>query len=134
HFTDSTFNNPNDHAYAICNEMRQRKVSIQYTPYMSPFSPSKELFSLLKETGCDGITFGVDALSENMLLNLKKGFKVADVYQAARYCQELDIPFSLNLLLGGPGETKKTVLESLRNIEEINPVDSSHYRSHKHDH
>ncbi len=122
HFTDSTFNNPNDHAYAICNEMVQRKVSIQYTPYMNPSSPSKELFSLLKKTGCDGITFGVDALSEKMLLNLKKGFKVADVDQAARYCREIDIPFSLNLLFGGPGETKETVLESLNNIEKINPV------------
>jgi len=122
HFTDSTFNNPNDHAYAICNEMIQRKVSIQYTPYMSPLSPSKELFGLLKQTGCDGITFGVDALSEQMLLNLKKGFTVANIYQAARYCRELDIPCSLNLLFGGPGETKETVIESLKNIEKINPV------------
>ncbi|MCW5202170.1 radical SAM protein [Desulfobulbus sp. US4] len=122
HFTDSTFNNPNDHAYAICNEMVQRKVSIQYTPYMSPFSPRKELFGLLKQTGCDGITFGVDTLSKNMLLNLKKGFKITDVYQAAHYCRKFDIPFSINLLFGGPGENKETVLETLKNIEKINPV------------
>ena len=88
---------------------------------MSPSSPSKELFNILKQTGCDGITFGVDALSEKMLLSLKKGFKVADSYQASRYCQELKIPFSLNLLFGGPGETKETVLESLNNIGKINP-------------
>ncbi|CAK8711488.1 hypothetical protein KKHLCK_00480 [Candidatus Electrothrix laxa] len=125
HFTDSTFNNPNDHAYAICNEMIQRKVSIQYTPYMTPFPPSKKLFYLLKQTGCDGITFGVDALSEKMLLRLKKGFKVAHVHQAARYCKEIDIPCSLNLLFGGPGETKKTVLESLENIDRIKPIASS---------
>ena len=125
HFTDSTFNNPNDHAYAICNEMIRRKLSIQYTPYMTPFSPSKELFNLLKKTGCDGITFGVDALSEKMLLGLKKGFKVAHVHQAARYCKEVDIPCSLSLLFGGPGESKETVLESLENIEKIKPVASS---------
>lgn len=125
HFTDSIFNNPNDHAYAICNEMIQRKVSIQYTLYMTPFSSSKELFNLLKQTGCDGITFGVDALSEKMLLSLKKGFKVAHVHQAANYCKEFEIPCSLSLLLGGPGETKETVLESLENIEKIKPVASS---------
>ncbi|MCP4683340.1 MAG: radical SAM protein [Desulfobacterales bacterium] len=122
HFTDSVFNAPHDHAYAVCCEMVRRKVSIQYTPYMTPLVRSKELLSLLKQTGCNGITFGADSLSDRMLLNLKKGFKVVDIYQASRSCQKLDIPFSLNLLFGGPGETKKTVLESLENIKTIRPV------------
>ncbi|WPD21010.1 MAG: lipid biosynthesis B12-binding/radical SAM protein [Candidatus Electrothrix scaldis] len=122
HFSDSTFNNPHEYAYAICDEMIKRKVFIQYTPYMSPSSPSKELFRLLKQTGCDGITFGVDTLSEKIVHSLKKGFKIEEVYQAALYCREFEIPFSLNLLFGGPGETKETAMESLSNIEKIKPV------------
>ncbi|MCI5125261.1 MAG: radical SAM protein [Candidatus Electrothrix sp. AR5] len=31
HFTDSTFNNPNDHAYAICNEMSQQDLFPRYS-------------------------------------------------------------------------------------------------------
>ncbi|MCI5138927.1 MAG: hypothetical protein D3922_11060, partial [Candidatus Electrothrix sp. AR1] len=49
-------------------------------------------------------------------------FKIAHVHQASRYCREFDIPFSFNLLFGGPGETKETVQESLNNIERIRPV------------
>lgn len=122
HFSDSTFNNPNDHAFAMCREMVKRGVSIQYTPYMSPYAPSKELLSLAKQSGCDGITYGTDAVSEQMLVNLKKGFTVKDIEQSAQFCKELDIPFSLNLLFGGPGETKETVLESLNNIDRIQPI------------
>ena len=122
HFSDSTFNNPNSHALAICNEMAQKKISIQYTPYMTPFASSRELFSLLKQTGCDGITFGTDTVSEKMLVSLRKGFTLGDIDQATCLCREFEIPFSLNLLFGGPGETRETVMESLRNIEKINPV------------
>lgn len=122
HFSDSTFNIPNEHAFNICNEMKRRNISIQYTPYMSPYSPSREIFTLLKETGCDGITFGTDIISEKMLLNMQKGFTVADIFKSSDLCKELDIPFSMNLLFGGPGETKETVMESLHNIDKMKPV------------
>jgi radical SAM superfamily enzyme YgiQ (UPF0313 family) len=122
HFSDSTFNIPNEHAINICKEMIKRGISIKYTPYMSPHSPSKKLLSLLKKTGCDGIIFGTDTVSEKMLINLKKDFTVSDIYQSAKFCKEFKIPFSLNLLCGGPGETKETIRESLDNISRIKPV------------
>lgn len=122
HFSDSTFNIPNDHAIAVCKEMIRRGVTIKWTPYMSPYSPSRDLMELVLKTGCDGIVFGPDSVSEKMLLNLEKGFTVADIEQSSELCKELDIPFSLNLLFGGPGETKETVIETLDNIDRLKPT------------
>ena len=122
HFSDSTFNIPNEHAIAICREMIKRKVKIKWTPYMSPYSPSEELLTLVKKTGCDGIVFGADSVSEKMLESLKKEFTVAEIYKSAELCSKLDIPFSLNLLFGGPGETKETVMETLDNLDRIKPI------------
>ncbi len=57
-----------------------------------------------------------------MLLNLNKGFTVEDVDQYVAFCKEFDLPFSLNLLFGGPGETKETVMETLDNLDRLEPV------------
>ena len=122
HFSDSTFNIPNEHAEAICREMIKRGVKVKWTPYMSPYSPSEELLALVRETGCDGIVFGADSVSDKMLENLKKEFTVADIYKSAELCKKLEIPFSLNLLFGGPGETKETVKETLDNLDKMKPI------------
>jgi len=122
HFSDSTFNIPKDHAMDVCREMIRRGVKIKWTPYMSPYSPSRELLVLVQKTGCDGIVFGADSVSEKMLLNLEKEFTVADISRSSELCKELDIPFSLNLLFGGPGETKETVMETLDNLDRLRPV------------
>ncbi|MCP4296345.1 MAG: radical SAM protein, partial [Proteobacteria bacterium] len=122
HFSDSTFNIPIDHAMAVCREMIRREVKIKWTPYMSPYFPSRELLVLVQKTGCDGIVFGADSVSEKMLINLKKEFTVADISRSSELCKELDIPFSLNLLFGGPGETEETVIETLDNLDRLKPV------------
>ncbi|MBI3599858.1 MAG: cobalamin B12-binding domain-containing protein [Nitrospinae bacterium] len=122
HFSDSTFNIPNEHAIAVCKEMVKRGIRVKWTPYMSPFLPSEELFTLVKKTGCDGIVFGADSVSETMLGNLEKEFSVSDINMASLICKELEIPFSLNLLFGGPGETKETVMETLDNLDRMKPI------------
>lgn len=122
HFSDSTFNIPNEHAIAVCKEMIKRGIRVKWTPYMSPYLPSEELLTLVKKTGCDGIVFGADSVSDKMLKNLEKEFTAANIKKASELCKKLDIPFSLNLLFGGPGETKETVMETLDNLDRMKPI------------
>jgi radical SAM superfamily enzyme len=54
-----------------------------------------------------------------MLTTYRKPFRVVDVFQAHRRAREADINTAHYFLFGGPGESEKTVTESLDNIEEL---------------
>ena len=79
----------------VCKEMIKRNIKVKWTPYMSPHDPNQELLELLLKTGCDGIIYGPDSVSEKMLVTLEKEFVVADVINSAKLCKKLKIPFSL---------------------------------------
>jgi hypothetical protein len=72
-----------------------------------------ELCDLMKRSGCIGVSLGPDACSERVLAAYRKGIGMADVAEAVRLLRRHDIPFETCIILGGPGETRETVGESI---------------------
>jgi radical SAM superfamily enzyme YgiQ (UPF0313 family) len=56
-----------------------------------------------------------------MLRNLGRDFAVGDIKYAAEACQQQNLPFIFYLLLGGPGETRETLRETIETVKEIGP-------------
>jgi hypothetical protein len=75
----------------------------------------------MKRAGCAGIDFGVDSGCDEMLENLGRDFTMSDVVETADLCHLHDISFMFDLLLGGPGETNETVVETVESMKKINP-------------
>ncbi|MCP4601843.1 MAG: radical SAM protein [Proteobacteria bacterium] len=120
-FVDAVFNRPESHAAAICEEIIRRKLDISFTGYFVPKGDLKELPTLLKRAGCTAVEFGTDALSDPVLAALGKGFTVDEAIAYSLRIAEVGIPQCHNLILGSPGETEKTIEESLARLDEIDP-------------
>jgi radical SAM superfamily enzyme YgiQ (UPF0313 family) len=120
-FVDSVFNNPTAHAVAVAREVGRLPVGIRYGCYASPRGFTPELAEALAASGCEGVEFGTDSLSEPTLRAFRKPFGVDDVYAAARACREVGLPQCHHLIFGGPGETAETIEETIERIEEIAP-------------
>jgi radical SAM superfamily enzyme YgiQ (UPF0313 family) len=58
-----------------------------------------------------------DSASETMLRNLRKGFGLAQVRQTVELARESGIQCTWFFLLGGPGETRQTVEETVSFVE-----------------
>jgi radical SAM superfamily enzyme YgiQ (UPF0313 family) len=112
-FVDSVFSYPEEHATGICKEICRRKLRIRWEAMTNPRGATQELVQAMKESGCIGIEFGIDTASAEMLLSLRKGFTQSDIAKAASLYAEVNIPTSVYLLIGGPGETEKTVAETV---------------------
>lgn len=113
-FTDSTFNVPESHAIGICEEVIRRKLRVNLSAVsINPLNVSRELFSLMKRAGFCSLVITPDSASETMLKNLRKGFGVAEVRKVAELAREAGIQCSWFFLLGGPGETRETVEETV---------------------
>ena len=123
HFCDSEFNIPEGHARDICLELIGRGLGdkVRWYTYASPVPFSQELGALCRRAGCAGIDFGVDSGSDVMLRRLGRDFKVADVSRTAEVCHQQGIVFMYDLLLGGPGETRESVKETVETMKRISP-------------
>jgi radical SAM superfamily enzyme YgiQ (UPF0313 family) len=118
-FTDSTFNVPESHALGICNEIIRRRLRVNLSSVsINPRCVSRELFSAMKRAGFCSLVITPDSASETMLTNLRKGFGVAEVRRAADLAREIGLQATWFFLLGGPGETKETVEETVSFAEQ----------------
>ena len=76
-------------------------------------SVTYEDLKFYKEHNMISIRFGIESGSQRILDIMEKKFKTKDVYTALKYCRDLKIGVATdNIMLGMPGETKETVIES----------------------
>jgi radical SAM superfamily enzyme YgiQ (UPF0313 family) len=123
HTCDSEFNIPSRHAEAVCEEMIRRKLGqrVRWYAYCTPRAFSRRLANLMRQAGCVGIDFGVDSGNDRMLHTLGRDFTADDLREVARICHQQRLPFMYDLLLGGPGETRETVQETIELMRELSP-------------
>ncbi len=115
HLCDSEFNLPRDHAMKVCEALQDAGLSerIRWYTYASPADFDEELAIRMAEAGCAGINFGVDHCHPEILRALGRRHGPEDLERAAGAARAAGIPFFFDLLLGGPGETRKTLREAV---------------------
>ena len=118
-FTDGVFNFPPDHALAICQKLRERKLDVRWAADINLVAVSQELVTSMKEAGCRNIALGIDTASEKMLRSYRKGFDKEDIVTAAKLLTEAEIRFAYWVLFGGPGENLDTAQETIDFLQEV---------------
>jgi len=115
--TDSSFNASAEHALAVASAFRSAGVRIPWGAFFTPVSPPDGFYKSLAQAGCTHVEFGTDALCDAMLARIRKPFRVADVLSAHRSARDAELHTAHFLLLGGPGESRETVGETLQRAE-----------------
>ena len=118
-FVDSVFSFPEHHAKDICREIIRRGLHISWEAMTNPRGITDELVELMERSGCIGVELGIDSASEEMLFNMGKNFTCDDIAKTAKLYKRYGIPFSVYLLLGGPGETDQTIKDTVDFLDQI---------------
>ncbi|MFZ5571857.1 MAG: B12-binding domain-containing radical SAM protein [Thermodesulfobacteriota bacterium] len=113
-FTDSVFNWPRSHALAVCEEIIRRRIRIRWLAYCNPAGLDAEMAAVFQRAGCAGIELGLDAVTDEMLINMGKGFSRADIARAYQALHKAGLPFAVFLLFGGPGDSFRNMQETQR--------------------
>lgn len=122
YFIDSIFNFPLEHAMEICEEIIKKGLKIKWTAFFHPKFITKELTTLLVQSGCSGVEFGVDSASDKILEKLKKGFCVKEIIDSTSICQKAGLKVCWYLLLGAPGEDMESLKETFDVMGKISPT------------
>jgi radical SAM superfamily enzyme YgiQ (UPF0313 family) len=110
---DNTFNLPTAYAKDFCSEITRRRLDIQWRCILYPWRVDEDLVERMARAGCVEVSFGFESGSREILRSLNKRFQPEEVRSISKRLEDHGIDRMGFLLLGGPGETKETALESL---------------------
>jgi radical SAM superfamily enzyme YgiQ (UPF0313 family) len=119
-FVDNTFNLPPSYALALCKRMVAAGLKLDWRCIVHPGSVTAELATAMAEAGCREISLGFESGCQSILKAMNKRFRPADVREASRLFAGCGIRCMGFLMLGGPGETRESVEESLAFAESLN--------------
>lgn len=113
-FVDSTFNSPPGHAVQVCEAITRRHLDVRLdTTNFTPATASPELLGAMKSAGFRTLGITAESASDPVLEKLEKGFNAAKVREVADRVERHGIKTLWIFLVGGPGETAKTLEETL---------------------
>ena len=119
-FCDNNFNVPNRHALAICQEIIDRKLNVNWgTGTIKPLNITDDVLHLFKDSGCEYLSLSVESASAKMLKRMQRGCTVDHIKQSLTSLSRSNIPFSVSLMFGAPGETPETIAETLALIDDF---------------
>jgi radical SAM superfamily enzyme YgiQ (UPF0313 family) len=112
-FVDNTFNLPLSYAKEFCDRLAKAKLNLSWRCILYPWKVDEELVEKMAEAGCKEVSLGCESGSEKILRAMNKKFQLEEVKRISANPKHYGIRRIGFLLLGGPGEDRKTVEESL---------------------
>lgn len=112
-FVDNTFNLPSSYAKEICRAIIRQGLGIDWWCILYPGRVDEDLIRLMAEAGCKEVSLGFESGCERILKVMNKRFGPEEIRKTSLMLEKNGIQQTGFLLLGGPGETRESVLESL---------------------
>lgn len=115
--TDSAFNADPDHSMAVARAFRKAGLTIPWGAFFAPTTLPEDYFRVMADGGLTHVEFGTESLSDAVLAAYGKPFRRQDVLTAHRMARNAGLYTAHYLLFGGPGETPRTLTETLDTLE-----------------
>ncbi|MFO7760647.1 MAG: cobalamin-dependent protein [Desulfobia sp.] len=112
-FVDNLFNVPSGYAESLCDALITADADIAWQAIIYPERLDNQLVGKMARAGCTGVALGFESGSKQILSALNKKFGPIDIRNVSELFRRSGISRRGFLLLGGPGETRDTVEESL---------------------
>ncbi len=127
YISDDTFTMREDRVIAICRKIIERNLAITWFSISRVNLISEEMLYWMRRAGCIQISFGVESGSEKIRNALNKNIRTDDIKNAFALTRKYGILPRAYFIYGNPGETNKTIRETIDLIGEIKPLSAIFY-------
>jgi radical SAM superfamily enzyme YgiQ (UPF0313 family) len=121
YFDDDVFNIDKSHVMDICGEITGRGIKIPWAAMARADLMSEKLLSVMSNAGLYAIKYGIESVDKKVLKLCRKELGLARAKKMIAHTRRLGIKLHLTFCLGLPGETKKSVRDTIDFIAETNP-------------
>jgi radical SAM superfamily enzyme YgiQ (UPF0313 family) len=119
YITDSSFNADIDHSLDVARAFKRAGLTIPWGAFFTPLPMPDGYFETLANAGLKHVEFGTDSLSDTVLRSYGKPFTVDQVLAVHESALAAGCHVAHYFLLGGPGETRQTLEETLAHIDTL---------------
>ena len=122
-FEDDALNGDLPKTKLMLSELIKRKLPIAYHATLRIESFDKELAVLLYDSGCYGVSIGVETGSDEMLKSIGKTITTEDTKQVIKDAKSAGLKVCALTMIGNPGETDDTIQKTIRLLQQSKPDD-----------
>ena len=116
---DDLFTFRRERTLAICRELENRGLAVQWRAYARVDSVDPELLSRMRQAGCERILYGAESGSPEILQHIRKGITPEQTRRAVEMARDAGIGVLASFVLGLPGETPQTLRQTLTFAESL---------------
>lgn len=118
-FYDDNFVIHEKRCIELCNRIKELDIRFRCNSHCDKSSP--DLYRSLYNAGCRNICFGVESGNEQLRKKMNKKFTNDDIKKAFNAAKNAGIITKVFLMVGFPGETQKTIEDTIKLMNEIKP-------------
>lgn len=124
YFVDDVFlARPKSEIFEFCDMYEDFKLPFWFNTRSESCEP--DIMARLKEVGCYRISFGIECGNEQYRQRvLRRKITNAELIERFAMIAQSGIAFSLNIIIGMPGETRELIMDSIRLIRSIDGFDA----------
>ncbi len=114
---------------AFCEEIRGRNLKFAWSAFSRVDTIDEETLKLMKEAGCDAVSFGIESGNPEMLKRVKKGITLDQARKAVGLCKKVGMVAHASFIVGLPGESPATLNDTLNFARELQIPHGYHFLS-----
>jgi radical SAM PhpK family P-methyltransferase len=121
-FIDDTFNVPADRFKQILRMMVRNRFTFRWYSYLRCNIMDEELCELMAESNCAGVFLGIESGDADVLKVMKKVATPEQYLRGMKLLRESGIMTFASLIVGFPGETQRSVENTIALLREARPT------------
>ena len=120
---DALFNQPVDWAKGLCEALIRFEHEVLFYAVLEPTRDfDAELAGLMRRAGCLMVTSLVGSVHGELIERMTRPFTLEDVHRCFGCLEQARVPYMVQYMWGGPGETRETILENFRQAARWKPA------------
>lgn len=120
-FADDTFTISRKRVVEFCNLLKRENLQISWGCNVRVDNIDKKLFEIMKSAGCTDVWIGAESGAPIILKDIKKGATLPQIKNAFKWSKEAGLKRRAYLMIGSPKESKETILQTEKLVDEIKP-------------
>ncbi len=120
-FYDDTFCVDKKRVIDICNKIVKRNLPISWDIRTRINTVDEEIIQHLKMANCQGIHYGIEAGTEDILKVLKKGITIKKAKEVFKLTKKHGVPTLAYFMIGNPTETLDDIYTTFKVMRDLDP-------------
>ncbi len=112
-FQDDLLMSSVSHTEEVCREFERRKLPVKWNCNGRLNYCSEELIRMMKQAGCVFINYGIEAMDDEVLKNMKKGLRTEMIVKGIQMTLDEGISPGLNMMFGNIGDNRETLKKAV---------------------